>query len=140
MEVAADELPLHRALGLVAPVVAMPGDHAAERRRLRPERRVPGMILEPDEHPAVVGLGEEVADEPDLARARRDVHHAQAGDRLANFGHVLAPEELVAAADREDRRAARGRAPELIPVLAPGGRPHDVLPHFLPAAAEVTAG
>src|SRR5206468_8585236 len=111
-----------------------------EWHRLRPERRVAGVVLEPDEHPAIVGLGEEVADEADLARARRHVHHPETRDRLAHFGHVLAAKELVAAADREDRGAASDRALELIAVLALEVGADNVLPKVLPAAEEVDVG
>ena len=118
----------------------MPRDHAPERLRLRAERRVAGVILEADEHPPVVGLGEEIADEADLAGARRDVHDPEARDRLAHLWHVLAPEELVAAADREHRRAAGDRALELIAVLALQVGADDVLAEILAATEEVHVG
>src|SRR5207249_4183091 len=122
------------------PVVAVPGDHATERLRLRPERRVPRVIFEADEHPPVVGLGEQVADEADLAGARRHVHDPEAGDRLPYLGHVLTPEELVAAAHREHRGTACDRALELIAVLTLEVGTDDVLPHVLAAAEEVHVG
>src|SRR5439155_25635130 len=93
-------------IGLVLTVVAVPDHDGAERHGLWPEVRAPGMVLEPHERP-VGRVDAEVADEALAPGARRDVEDAGTGDRRADLGHVLGAEELVAAADREDRRAGR---------------------------------
>ena len=62
MAVGADDLSLHRTLGLVFTVVPVAHDDRAERLRIRSEVRAAAVVLETDEH-AVGRLGDEIADE-----------------------------------------------------------------------------
>ena len=68
------------------------------------------MILEPNER-SIGRIDEEIPDEALLTRARGYVEDAEARDRGTNFRDVLVSEELIAAADREDRGAALDRPP-----------------------------
>ena len=69
------------------------------------------MILKSDELP-IRRIHEQIADEPPLASARGDVKDPDSRDRRTRLRHVLVPEELIAATDREDRGAALDRRPE----------------------------
>src|SRR5207253_8933080 len=105
VEIAANHFSLHRALGLVLTVVAVPGDDRSERLRASAEVRPPGVVLEPDER-SVRRIHQQIAHEALPAGAGGHVENAQPGDRGADLRHVLVSEELIAAADRENRGAA----------------------------------
>src|SRR5205814_1634366 len=103
------------------------------------EIRATAVVLEADEH-AVRGLRDEITDEPLTARSRSDVHEPEAGDRGRVLGHVLDAEQLVSAADRERRRAARDRTTDGFAVRTPEVGTHDVLTLILAAAEEEDVG
>src|SRR5438093_3917931 len=130
---------LHRAFGLVFAVVAVPHDHLAARRGSRAEVRSSGVILKPDEL-AARRIREEIADESLLSRARRDVEDSDTRDRGTGLRHVLVAEELVAAADREDRGAGLYGLAKSRTVLAREVGPHDVLALVLPSADKPDVG
>src|SRR5438132_9374249 len=102
VEIATDHFSLYRALGLVLPVVAVPSDDRSERFGARPEVGTPGVVLEPHER-SVRGIHQQIAHEALPAGACGDVENAQPWYRGADLRHVLMSEELIAAADREDR-------------------------------------
>src|SRR5256885_5601402 len=110
VEIAADHFALHRALGLVLAVVAVPGDDRSERLGARPEVRPSGMVLESDER-SVRRVHQQIPDEAFPASAGRDVENPESWDRRADLRNIFVPQELVAAADREDRGAAVDRFP-----------------------------
>src|SRR2546425_11930563 len=139
VQIAADDLALHRALRLVLAVIAVPDDHRPKRLRARPEIRHAGVVLQPDEV-AVGSVDEEIPHKACLSGPRRHVEDADAGDRRPGLGHVLVTEKLVAAAHREDRRPAFDGLLECGPVLPGEGRADDVLTLALPAADEPDVG
>src|SRR4051812_17616502 len=69
VEVRAEDVAAAHALEAVAPVVAVTGEHAAQRGGVRGEVGPAGVVLEPREHPRAVepgelGLDGDVADQP----------------------------------------------------------------------------
>ena len=110
MEVRADRAPEPAALEAALAVVAEAGDDAAERLGARVEARAAGVVLEARDRAHVagleLGLEQHVADHPPLAGDRLERQQPDARHLLAVEAAVAAPEQLVAAADREQRRAA----------------------------------
>src|SRR5438128_2520142 len=139
VEIAADHFSLDRALGLVLAVVAVPSDDRSERLRAGAEVRPPGVVLEPDKR-SIRRIHQQIAHEALPAGARGHVENAKPRDRRADLRHVLVPEELIAAADREDRGAALDRVPQGRAVLARQIGADDVLPLILTAAEEPHVG
>ena len=93
------------------------------------------MVLEADEGVGAAGP-QEVPDEPLRARSGGHIEHPETGDRGAVLGQVLAPEELVAAADREHRRAALDRPTERVAGGSAKVGADEVLPLVLTATKE----
>src|SRR5205823_3509862 len=139
VEIATDHFSLYRALGLVFAVVAVSGDDRSERLRAGAEVRPPGVVLEPDER-SVGRIHQQIAHEALPAGASGHVENAQPWYRGADLRHVLVSEELIAAADREDRGAALDGLPQARAVLAHQIGADDVLPLILAAAEEPHVG
>src|SRR5581483_6636343 len=96
-------------------VVAEPGDHAPERLRALVEDRPAGVVLETREGlPGPRAVEEHVADHPRLARDRVQRQQPDPGKVGAGDIAVGTAEQLVAAADREERGAAFDRLPERV--------------------------
>src|SRR6267143_3147453 len=93
------------------------------------------MVLKSDEL-TIRRVHEEVADEALPPGPRCHVEDADAGDRGSGLRHVLVPEELITAADRENRGAALDRLPQRGAVLSREIRADDVLPLILTPAEE----
>ena len=98
---------------LVARLAVVPeaGDDAPERLRARIEPRPAGVVLEAGDRPSLtrdeLALEQDVADHPLLAGEGLVREEADARHRVAVAAQVAAPEQLVAAADREQRGAVR---------------------------------
>src|SRR5439155_994119 len=135
VEIATDHFSLYRALGLVFAVVAVSGDDRSERLRAGAEVRPPRVVLEPNER-SVGRIHQQIAHEALPAGASGHVENAQPWYRGADLRHVLVSEELIAAADREDRGAALDGLPQARAVLAHQIGADDVLPLILAAAEE----
>jgi hypothetical protein len=108
VQVAGVHVARNRTLGAVLAVVARADLDVAERRAARPQVRFAAVVLEADERVALGVPGaahDAVADVAALAGHRPRVEHADAGQDLAAARAELAPEELVAAADRQHHRA-----------------------------------
>src|SRR5262249_43233314 len=94
-------------------VVAEPGDDATERPRTGVELRAAGVVLEPRERAHGAGLElaleQHVADHARVAGDRLAREEADAGQVLAVEAWVRAPQQRVAAADREQRGTAVDR-------------------------------
>ncbi len=125
MHVRADDAPPHAALAAVLAVVAAAVRDAPERRDAGAEARAPGVVLEADEALGAaagqVAVDDHVADRARVAGERLEVDEARARDLVALVAAVAVAEQLVAAADGEqrravvERRAQRGRlAQELL--------------------------
>ena len=100
---AADAAALEAALAVVAEAV----HDAAERQRALVEQRAAGVVLESGERPAgPLAVEQDVADHAALARDRVEREEADPGQLDAVAVAVVATEQLVAAADGEDGRAA----------------------------------
>ena len=110
MEVRADHAAETAALAAALAVVSEARDDATERRRSRIEPRPAGVVLEPGERPPLprleLALEQDVADHPPLPGDGLERQQARTGHVLAVEAAVAAPEQLVAAADREHRRPA----------------------------------
>src|SRR5581483_10603513 len=96
---------------LVAALAVVPeaGDDAPEGLRARIEASPPGVVLEPREGSTLAGIElaveQHVADHPLLAGDRLEREQADAGHVLAVEAPIAAAEQLVSAADGEERRA-----------------------------------
>ena len=95
------------ALVAAAAVVAVALEHPPERRRARSEPRAAAVVLEAGQHRGSAGdLDRDVADQPRAVLADGlEVDEADAGQPLV-AELVAVAEQLVAAADAEDHRAA----------------------------------
>ena len=101
--------PSSAALEAALAVVSEAGDDAAERLGAGVEPRAAGMVLEAPRcaHAGLeLGLEQHVADHPPLARDRLEREEPDARHLLAVEAAVAAAEQLVAAADCEQRGAA----------------------------------
>ena len=111
MEVGADHVPATHALEAVAPVAAVPVQHAAERALGRVEVRAPAVVLEAgeDTRPAVqLDLDRHRSDEP-RARGPHGVDSHEPDPRQGFAVHLVdVAEQLVAAAHPEDHGAVGG--------------------------------
>ena len=98
------------ALEAALAVVAEPEDHAAERLRAGIEQRAAGVVLEAGDRPPLarleLGVEQHVSDHPPVARHGLERQHAGARHLVALMAAIAAPEQLVAAAHGEQRRAA----------------------------------
>ena len=139
VEVGADRRTDAAALEARVAVVAVAGDDAAERRRAGVEQRAAGVVLEPGDRRrdavAEVGLEQHVADQPLLAGERLVREDACARHPRAVAAAVAAPEQLVAAADGEHRRAGLDRAAQVVAPRREIGRDQRLLAVL--AAADV---
>ena len=77
VQVGADDVVAHGALGAVLAVVAAARLGAAERAHARAERGEPAVVLVADEPPGVGGVDVVVADEPYVLAVGDDVEHAR---------------------------------------------------------------
>ena len=103
MEVGAVDAPCAAALEAGDAVVPEPRDDAAERLGAVVEDRAAGVVLEARERLAGPGAVEQhVADHPALAGDRRERQQADPGQLGAREVAVVAAEQLVAAAHREE--------------------------------------
>ena len=120
-------------------VVPEPGDDAPERHRIRVEPRPAGVVLEPGDRPPFPGvelaLDEDVADHPPVAGDRLVREQADARLLDAVGVEVEAAEQLVAAADGEQRRAVRDFRPQRVALGGEVGRDQRLLAVL--AAADV---
>src|SRR5207248_5621846 len=94
-------------------VVAETGDDTAERLRARIEARAARVVLEAGQRPPharlQLALKQDVADHPSLARDRLQREDADPGQIGTVEIQVRTAEQLVTAADREQRGSARHR-------------------------------
>jgi hypothetical protein len=101
------------ALEAALTVVAEAREHAPERLRARIELRPARMVLEPGQRSSPsrleLALDQDVADHARLAGDGLEREETDAGHVLAVEAAVAAAEQLVAAADGQDGRAARDR-------------------------------
>ena len=122
-----------------APSFPWPASDASERRRARVEQRAAGVVLEARDRRrdavAEVGLEQHVADQPPLAGDRLEREQARARHPRAVAAAVAAPEQLVAAADGEQRRAGLDGPPQVVASRREVGRDQRLL--AILAAADV---
>src|SRR5437763_3094483 len=137
VEVGADHVPAMYSLQPVAAVVAVAPQHPAERPLAVAEIGAAAVVLEPRDHPlaaAQVGLDRAVADQarPRLANGP-EVHQAHARKRLVAH-RVARPEQLVAAAHRQDNRSPLGGGVQPVALRLDHVARHERLVAVLPAA------
>ena len=116
MQVGADDLPLQRSFGAVLAIVPGADDDLREGLRRRSEVCLSRVILEADER--TFPIGEDVADEARLPRDGMDVKQAEPLELRPFEGAIEMAEELVAAADRQDRGTAIDRGAQRVAVRA----------------------
>src|SRR5205807_3458269 len=102
----ADGVLVDGALGAVLAVVASPNERTPEWLHPAPEKRPTGMVLETNERSRLViqmRLDKHVANVSPRAGHAADVEQAGARQLLAVDGRVAPAQELVPAADRQER-------------------------------------
>src|SRR5881398_3106224 len=108
MEIGPDRAPGAAALVAAVAVVPEPGDHPPERLCILVEDRPPGVVLEAGERPRRSGLElaleEHVADHPPRPGYGVERQQADARQLLAALVAVEMAEQLIAAADGQERR------------------------------------
>src|SRR5438132_8089444 len=126
------------AFGAILAVVAGADYCSAEWPDARPQKRPTRMVLEADQRPSLavqVGFDEHVANVPLWAGHAADVKQTGAGQLLTLDGGVALAQQLIAAADRQQRRAVfDGLADSLAFLTQEIGRDHRLL--AILAAAE----